>query len=177
MVVEDRRVSEMDELRVLLHEVRDRLDRRDDRIEAVLRHLDGLHAGEGGVAAGGTARTVEAPPDRAASVDVAAVAPLAGDGPTAGDGPSRAGRLATLAAEVTARLFRDAPPDPVALDLEKSIFQLRSRPRLWDKVRLAATPNETDWALLPLPEPLYPLYYVLRPFRLLIKYGAGRLRR
>ena len=85
--------------------------------------------------------------------------------------------VATLAAEVTARLFRDAPPDPVALDLEKSIFQLRSRPRLWDKIRLAATPNETDWALLPLPEPLYPLYYVVRPFRLLIKYGMGRLRR
>jgi hypothetical protein len=84
--------------------------------------------------------------------------------------------VAALAAEVTARLFRDDAPEPVTLDLEKSVFQLRSRPRLWDKLRLAATPNETDWALLPLPRPLYPLYYVVRPFRLLVKYGLGRLR-
>lgn len=83
--------------------------------------------------------------------------------------------VATLATEVIARLFRAEALTAVSLDLERSIFQLRSRPRLWDKIRLAATPNETDWALLPLPASLYPLYYLVRPFRLLIKYSLGRL--
>ena len=61
-----------------------------------------------------------------------------------------------------------------AKDLERSVFQLRSRERLRDRVRLLATPNEGDWERFPLPAPLYPLYYLLRPLRLLAKYGVAR---
>ena len=79
-----------------------------------------------------------------------------------------------LADEITARLFTERPGEATAQDLERSVFQLRSRERWRDRVRLLATPNEGDWDCFPLPAPLYPLYYVLRPFRLLAKYGAAR---
>lgn len=83
-----------------------------------------------------------------------------------------------LAATVSERLFGPAPSD-VEADREKSLLQLRSRERLWHKVWLAATPNESDWEVMRLPRSLSALYYVIRPFRLLGKYGrrvraAGR---
>ncbi|HUJ32548.1 MAG TPA: nucleotidyltransferase family protein [Candidatus Acidoferrum sp.] len=37
--------------------------------------------------------------------------------------------------------------------------------------RLALAPAEDDWLLMRLPRPLTPLYFLLRPFRLLRKYG------
>ncbi|HET7458474.1 MAG TPA: nucleotidyltransferase family protein [Gemmatimonadaceae bacterium] len=88
---------------------------------------------------------------------------------------ARAGlAVRALAADVLGRLFRDEPEGEAAKDLARSVFQLRSRERLRDRVRLLATPNEGDWERFPLPAPLYPLYYLLRPLRLLAKYGAGR---
>ena len=75
-----------------------------------------------------------------------------------------------LAAIVSDRLFEPALSD-VDADREKSLLQLRSRNRLWHKLWLAATPNETDWELMRLPASLSALYYVMRPFRLLGKYG------
>lgn len=83
-----------------------------------------------------------------------------------------------LATTVSERLFEPALSD-VDADREKSLLQLRSRDRLWHKLWLAATPNESDWEVMRLPGSLSGLYYVIRPFRLLGKYGrqvrsAGR---
>jgi hypothetical protein len=75
-----------------------------------------------------------------------------------------------LAAMVSERLFESAPSE-VDADRNKSVLQLMSRDRLWHKLWLAATPNESDWAVMRLPRSLSPLYYVIRPFRLLGKYG------
>jgi hypothetical protein len=62
-------------------------------------------------------------------------------------------------------------------------FRVRVRERLRDKVlycaRAALTPTPEDWELLPLPQPFFPLYYVLRPIRLSGRYGQrllGRLK-
>jgi len=44
-------------------------------------------------------------------------------------------------------------------------------------VRLAFTPTVGDWHALALPSWLFPLYYLLRPFRLLAEYGFEALRR
>jgi hypothetical protein len=58
---------------------------------------------------------------------------------------------------------------------EGYIFQLRVRERLSDKCRygllslLAPTPH--DWAFLRLPRVFFPLYYFVRPIRLLVRYG------
>lgn len=50
-------------------------------------------------------------------------------------------------------------------------FSLRGRERWRDRFRyvgrLALTPNPQDWALLPLPSALSPLYFCIRPLRLL----------
>ena len=37
-------------------------------------------------------------------------------------------------------------------------------------------PTIRDWRYLPLPEPLAPLYYLVRPARLFIEHGLGRRR-
>ncbi|HYN80743.1 MAG TPA: nucleotidyltransferase family protein [Gemmatimonadaceae bacterium] len=75
-----------------------------------------------------------------------------------------------LANTVSERLFEPAATD-VEADRDKSLLQLRSRDRLWHKLWLAATPNESDWEVMRLPGSLSALYYVIRPFRLLRKYG------
>jgi len=50
-------------------------------------------------------------------------------------------------------------------------FSLRGRERWRDRLRYATrlglTPNPQDWALLPLPSALSPLYFLVRPLRLL----------
>ena len=92
----------------------------------------------------------------------------------------------SLAAEVRQRLFRQA--DEPDRWLEKSLFSfsfsLRLKERLQDRVpvigeflRRQITPNDRDRALLPLPSPLHFLYYLLRPIRLVGKYGAIMLKR
>lgn len=56
-------------------------------------------------------------------------------------------------------------------------FNLKARERWRDRLRyglrLALTPTEGDWALLPLPAPLFFLYYVVRPARLALQYWGG----
>lgn len=78
--------------------------------------------------------------------------------------------VARLAATVSERLFEHVPSE-VDADREKSLLQLRSRDRLWHKLWLAATPNESDWKVVRLPGWLSAFYYVIRPFRLVGKYG------
>ena len=74
-----------------------------------------------------------------------------------------------LATTISERLFESAPND-VEADRRKSLLQLMSRNRLWHRLWLAATPNESDWKVMRLPRSLSPLYYLIRPFRLLGKY-------
>lgn len=80
-----------------------------------------------------------------------------------------------LAAEIEADLFvRHADEDAARLDL--GALQWRSRERWRDRLRFALTPNEDDWLVLPLPAALFPVYYVIRPFRVAAKYGARWMR-
>ena len=92
----------------------------------------------------------------------------------------------SLAAEVRQRLFRQA--DEPDRWLEKSLFSfsfsLRLKERLQDRVpvvgeflRQKITPRDRDRALLPLPRSLHFLYYLIRPIRLVGKYGAILLKR
>jgi len=61
---------------------------------------------------------------------------------------------------------------------ESHRFFLQTRERFRDKLaccaRLALTPNEQDYSLLPLPVFLSPLYYPLHAVRVAGKYGLGR---
>jgi hypothetical protein len=58
-------------------------------------------------------------------------------------------------------------------------FRLRRRlvPGFFDgwryALRLAMAPAEEDWLTLRLPRPLAPLYILLRPLRLIRKYGRS----
>jgi len=87
--------------------------------------------------------------------------------------------VVSLARQVCEWLWHDAHERPG--DLESCLFHLRARERPQDRirycVRLAVTTTPGDWALVRLPSPLFPLHYVLRPIRLVGKYGPGLLRR
>lgn len=86
---------------------------------------------------------------------------------------------APLAAEVRRRLFAPAPP-PLR-KRQEYWFYLRARERLRDRIayaaRLALRPNALDCRLLSLPRPLFFVYYLLRPFRLIATYVFGAVRR
>ena len=83
-----------------------------------------------------------------------------------------------LAQKVEARVFRRSNGSSGIL--RSSIFYLKARERLQDRiqycVRLAMTVTPGDWTFLPLPHPLFPLYYLIRPIRLASKYGLKPLR-
>src|SRR5262249_34206474 len=87
--------------------------------------------------------------------------------------------LHSLAGRVCAKLFWNPATEPGVI--ERCGFRIRMRERLWDglrySLRMAVTPTEEDWALLPLPDRLNSLYYVIRPLRLLKKYGMSLGRR
>jgi hypothetical protein len=84
-----------------------------------------------------------------------------------------------LADAATARLFDSGLPAPGVWETTR--FQLKARERLKDRVthcyRLAAGVTPEDWMARPLPDFLFPLYYVIRPVRLIWKYGLKTLRR
>ena len=86
--------------------------------------------------------------------------------------------VAALAGRVRRRLFAGRGQPGL---LESSTFFLRARERLGDRIRycarLAATPYVRDWAVLPLPGAMSPLYYLIRPFRMIGRYAAAALRR
>ncbi len=58
-----------------------------------------------------------------------------------------------------------------------STFRMNARERVIDRVRycvkLATIPTMNDWDWAPLPQWLFPLYYLLRPVRLLLQRGLG----
>jgi hypothetical protein len=81
----------------------------------------------------------------------------------------------TLAGQIRERLFREA--DGSAQLFEQAYFHplhLKMKERLPDKIRYciraATAQTAEDWELLPLPNTLFPFYYVLRPIRLIGKY-------
>ena len=71
---------------------------------------------------------------------------------------------------VDTRAEQPAPLDPL---FRASMESLADRAFYWFDNALRPTPLE--WALLPLPDRLYPLYYPIRVGRLLCKHTAGRL--
>jgi hypothetical protein len=93
----------------------------------------------------------------------------------------------SLATQVQGWLFQESgkSSDIFAKDLaeESSFhpFRVRIRERFRDKVlystRTALTPTPEDWEFLTLPQPLFPLYYVLRPLRIGARYGQRLLKR
>ena len=60
-------------------------------------------------------------------------------------------------------------------------FRIRMRERLWDKIRYclrtALVPTPEDWRAVSLPEALFPVYYLIRPIRLTVRYGQLALGR
>jgi hypothetical protein len=85
------------------------------------------------------------------------------------------GAVEGLAAGVAERLFAGAEYEPVGFVGNVS-FNLRARRRLREKVRyfrFIFTPTDGDLAALPLPAGLSFLYYLLRPFRLILKGSGG----
>jgi hypothetical protein len=94
----------------------------------------------------------------------------------------------SIAVQLSDRLFQDAD---ISLDIsethlsklvENAFFHFRMRERLQDKFpyvlylfQLAITPNQRDWAFLPLPTFLSSVYYLLRPMRLAETYGLKPL--
>jgi hypothetical protein len=85
---------------------------------------------------------------------------------------------ASLAAQVRDWLARDTRPDPIGWSA--LLFHLKARERWQDRVRysvrLLLTPTPGDWAFVQLPPALSPLYYLLRPFRLIGHYVLQNLR-
>jgi hypothetical protein len=80
-----------------------------------------------------------------------------------------------LASRVYAKLFCNTSTSDEFF--EGLLFTLKLREHWKDKVRycldLAVTPVVGDWQSVLLPDSLYPLYYLIRPFRLSLKYGPS----
>ena len=80
-----------------------------------------------------------------------------------------------LAAQVRQNLFRDRPPG----GFESALFHFRARERFRDGIRyslsLAVSPTLADWVLISVPPSFSFLYYLLRPIRLVGKYGQQLL--
>jgi len=78
----------------------------------------------------------------------------------------------SLAAQAQQRLFAAGDRHPA--EFESVVYHLRARERWRDRLRyvvlLAVSLTPGDWDALHLPDWLFPLYYLLRPFRLLKVY-------
>jgi putative nucleotidyltransferase-like protein len=85
----------------------------------------------------------------------------------------------SLAGLVKKRLFERSDDAPGWF--ESSKFHIKMRERLGDKgrycLRLAVTTSARDWTAMPMPRPLFFLYYLLRPLRLAGKHGLKLLKR
>jgi hypothetical protein len=81
-----------------------------------------------------------------------------------------------LAAQVRALSFSGARSELGVV--QRFSFRVRMRGNTWEglryALRLAAAPTEEDWSQLHFRKPLPALYTVLRPFRLLRKYGLRK---
>lgn len=81
-----------------------------------------------------------------------------------------------LARQVTERIFSDDERPADSLGPHFHAFQLRTIDRVRDRLRYlhraALTPAPEDWTSIPLPDALFPLYYLIRPIRLVVSYAA-----
>jgi hypothetical protein len=85
--------------------------------------------------------------------------------------------VASLAAEVRARMW-GAETESEGGDTRANLrFNLRLREGAAERARYVARwlfgPTPEDWRAVHLPDPLFPLYRVLRPFRLLARHGRA----
>ena len=92
---------------------------------------------------------------------------------------ARASRvIMRLADEVQGAL--DATELPKFISLDFLLFHMRAKERLWHRLKLllhfTMVPGEEDWTVAPLPRALSFLYTILRPLRLLQRYGAACLK-
>jgi hypothetical protein len=86
--------------------------------------------------------------------------------------------VARFAAELAARLFRREARQRTPLQAAFGLAYFRAMPVVADRLRYVhdtlLRPTSHEWLSLPLPEPLRPLYYAVRPVRLLAKYLRAR---
>jgi hypothetical protein len=86
-------------------------------------------------------------------------------------------KMDVLAHKVTTQLFKEK--DGLVGAPERYFFHLRSIKTFWDRVLYCyfsmVPPYYADFLVLKLPATFFFLYYLIRPFRLLGKYSAGRL--
>ncbi len=82
-------------------------------------------------------------------------------------------RVPTLVAAVRKQLEEGIPVPPIRFQLAL-IDRLQGKLRYW---RAALSPTLADYEALRIPAALYPLYYLARPLRLLVKHTALTLRR
>lgn len=75
----------------------------------------------------------------------------------------------TLASRVAQEMFRSAPT-PVSFVSYQWRVQEGIRRKLAVGLQSMFSPAPEDWTLVPLPDVAYPLYYIVRPLRLLSKY-------
>jgi hypothetical protein len=89
------------------------------------------------------------------------------------------GSVKMLAAQVRKRLFREENDSPGII--RSAVFHLKARERARDRIkyllRLALQTTVHDWLFIPIPRPLFFLYYLLRPVRLALKYASNLLKR
>jgi hypothetical protein len=83
-----------------------------------------------------------------------------------------------LATRIASQLF-SAGSDR-ATDFDPWTVPIRSiegpRARIHYVVRRMLAPTMGDYELIRLPKPLFPLYWVIRPFRMAVQYGPRLLR-
>ncbi|HEU4453357.1 MAG TPA: nucleotidyltransferase family protein [Longimicrobium sp.] len=84
--------------------------------------------------------------------------------------------IAMLAAEAERRMFAPDAAEMAGEDTAANLlYNLRARDGAADRARSAwrwlTLPTPEDWAWRRLPDPLFPLYRVLRPVRLLLRHG------
>lgn len=75
----------------------------------------------------------------------------------------------TLASQVAQEMFRSAPT-PASFVSYQLRVQEGFRRKLAVGLQSTFSPAPEDWTLVPLPDVAYPLYYIVRPLRLLAKY-------
>lgn len=84
-------------------------------------------------------------------------------------------KVNSLIADVERRLFA-APETSLFPDPNLELFYLRARERMIDKARYyfhrATTPTSEDWEAVSLSGPLFPLYHLIRPARLMSRYRS-----
>jgi hypothetical protein len=80
--------------------------------------------------------------------------------------------ITQISAEIAARLIQPTEENGKVMQLDR--LRARSRERLRERLphyrrmlKHVLTPNEKDREFLPLPQLLFPLYFIIRPIRLL----------